>query len=209
MSAGCVSARWYQLFCCHKRCTFSTVLHNHVSNDWVTWAQQLTYLMIQMSCCSLVCTCMVVLRLAVCCSHTSWCLEISSGKKYTQTLVLHRCWQQIGFSCFCWICCSFLFTSYSTQLPTLLQLIAFCVLTTFFKTVKYKNSPPLISAFLPLVLLSCCCAVPRTASCWKYVSPVERSCVTPSWQLHVHFYFPLCDNVAPTPPCVFPFNFIL
>lgn len=95
------------------------------------------------------------------------------------------------------------------QLPTLLQLIAFCFLTTFFKTVKYKNSPPLISAFLPLVLLSCCCAVPRTASCWKYVSPVERSCVTPSWQLHVHFYLPLCDNVAPTPPCVFPFNFIL
>lgn len=79
----------------------------------------------------------------------------------------------------------------------------------FFKTVKYKNSSSLISAFLPLVLLSFCCAVPRTASCWKYVSPVECSCVTPSWPLHVHFYFPLCDNVAPTPPCVFPFSFIL
>lgn len=160
------------------------------------------------------CTCTVVLRLAVCCSHTSWCLEFSNGKNKPDTCALQMfAANDLLMRLLNMLLHPFRFLFHTcARLPQLLQLIAFCFLTffcCFFLTVKYKYSASLISAFFPLVLLSFCCAVPRTASCWKYVSPVECSCVTPSWQLHVPFILPLCDNVAPTPPCVFPFSFIL
>lgn len=136
--------------------------------------------------------------------------EFSGGKNKPDTCAL----QMLAANYLLTLLLNMLFFSFhflfhnGTQLPIPLQLMAFCFLTSFLK-LKYKNSSSLISTFLPLVLLWFCCAVPRTASCWKYVSPVECSCVTPSWPLHVQFYFPLCDNVAPTPPCVFPFSFIL
>lgn len=56
---------------------------------------------------------------------------------------------------------------------------------------SYCN-PPLISASLSLVLFFFCCAVSRTASRWKYVSPsqpIESWSVIPSWHHHhVHFF---------------------
>lgn len=65
--------------------------------------------------------------------------------------------------------------------------------------------PPLIS----LVLFFFCCAVSRTASCWKYVSPsppIDSWCVISSWHHHhVHFFF-LCINVGPNPPKLLPLS---
>lgn len=135
-------------------------------------------------------------------------------------------WQSIhALGCLCWFSLCVAALSSISPLPPFSSLpaltlphaagsLSLCCLTLFFlffpshcEVLKlYIHSCcnlPLISASLSFVLFFFCCAVSRTASRWKYVSPsppIESRCVIPSWHHHhVHFFLVLVvlDDVGP------------
>lgn len=174
-----------------------------------------------------------MLRLAVCCSHASWWLKVYNGKnKPDMFLVIDLCCmvdacrQQLGrlfrLGCFCWfsLCrCSFLYFSSASlyslpalTLPHTATTLSLCCRPLFplsiivWAIVAVK--PPLISASLSLVLFFFCCAVPRTASCWKYVSPLPTHrnlmCDIIMALSSCAFYFWMLDIVGSNPPSFSP-----
>lgn len=136
-----------------------------------------------------------LLRLAVCCSHASWWLEVynSNGSKNKPDVlpvmdlcnIAHACRsmadysQLAAFAEFSLCCRSFLDSSSASfySLPALTPPLS-----------EYLCPPPPALSFWPHPIVRCktlisaslslvsffCSAVSRTASCWKYVSPLQR-----------------------------------
>lgn len=131
-------------------------------------------------------------------------------------LVLYsRCLQQLGklfrLPRFCWLflCVASLSSIFPLPsslpscfltLPSLWLLVFFLLSLWGVKLYNYSCCKlPLIS----LVLFFFCCAVSRTASCWKYVfpsPPIESWCVISSWPHHHVLSFVIAlDSVGPDP----------